>query len=213
MEECSPSSTRAAPIDGSLASFVQLPALPAQSPTSAPVAMNDNGVVVGASGQDGFNAFQPVLWKLNKKGKMTITDLKTLGGNKGKGLAVNNKGTVVGFAEERFSDALATIWTVNKKGKYVPQNLNDLVATKGMTLRYATGINEKGQIAVEAVDKNFKLHAILLTPSGVSGQTGAAKAAAKAPAVETSTPVPAKAPAASVFATKPVTEDQPSVWA
>jgi uncharacterized membrane protein len=192
--------------NGTLASFQKLPSLPAAEPSSSPESINDNGVIVGTSGVDGFNAFHPVVWRANRKGNLVVTDLKTFGGNKGRATDVNNKGQIVGFANKQFGDLEGAVWNVNKKGKYVAQNLNDVTGgRKGLNIQYATGVNEKGQISGQAIGADFKVHAVVLLPV-----TSSAKPAALAkPAIVSESPAPTAAnlPKATVFSTTRVTED------
>ncbi len=120
----------------------ELPPLPGDS-TSAAVAINDIGQVVGISGDCGVavgsvSAKHAVLWQNG-----VPTDLGNIGGDAwNTPTAINNQGTIVGFANTVPGTARhyeAFIWT--QAG-----GMKSLGKLPGDIRSVANGINEKGQI-------------------------------------------------------------------
>jgi probable HAF family extracellular repeat protein len=151
--------------------------------------INNNHQIVGSS-YDANGNVRAVLWQNG-----TITDLGTLGGPSAAANAINNLGQIVGTAatstgEADFLDSNGTMTngatntngsqptSVNGSGVFVDsaafiysggtlQNLNNLIpAGSPYQLTDATGMNDKGQIVVQAYDTaTFQSHTLLLTPS------------------------------------------------
>jgi len=122
-------------------------------------ALNNAGVVVGFSQTKGDLATHPFLLA---KGKMT--DLSApKGSNDAWATAINDAGVVVG--DYRVSPTSTTQHAfVYSNGKMT--DLNSLIQTNsGYTLIDATGINNKGQIVVNAFNKTGQEQALLLTPA------------------------------------------------
>jgi len=89
-----------------------------------------------------------------------MVDLGSLGGSASWGLALNNSGTVVGFATTRVNDYHAF---VSFNGAAM-QDLNKLIPRRsGWVLGQANGINDAGQI-VGYGTTHGQTHAFLLTP-------------------------------------------------
>jgi RNA polymerase sigma factor (sigma-70 family) len=115
----------------------------------APRAMNNRGVIAGVSipGEEGWGAF---LWTDGK-----LTDLKTLGGPRAGVNAINNLGTVVGWANSigaAWDQAHAIVW---EKGA-----LHDL-NTANWKSSHATGINNAGNIVGDATTLSGRTFAFL----------------------------------------------------
>jgi probable HAF family extracellular repeat protein len=91
-----------------------------------------------------------------------MIDLGTLGGGSSNGNDVNNAGVVIGtsqFGESK--DTHGFIWT---KATGI-ENLNNLIPSdSGWTITKASGINDKGQIAVLGFKTGVGSRALLLTP-------------------------------------------------
>ena len=128
-------------------------------------AMNDNGQVVGGSGNCApFNTnsllnFQPLhalLWETGK-----VTDLGNLGGTGQGGFGnlawnINNQGQVVGSSNLR-GDANfhAFLWTSGA-------GMQDLGTLSGDASSVAIGINDAGNVVGVSIDANFNPRAFLL---------------------------------------------------
>ena len=120
----------------------ELPPLPGDS-TSAAIAINDLGQVVGISGDCGIavgsvSAKHAVLWENG-----VPMDLGNIGGDAwNTPTAINNQGTIVGFANTAPGTARvyeAFIWTK-------PAGMKSLGKIPGDLRSTANGVNEKGQI-------------------------------------------------------------------
>jgi List-Bact-rpt repeat protein len=137
--------------DGSVA---ELPA----KPSAAALGLNDAGVAVGFSDLHG-NARNGFLVDL-ATGK--LTDVPPAGSDVGVTLeAVSSSGVAVGEAT-RDGRLHAIVW---QDGKYM--GLEDLVEDPGFDLNAATDVNDRGQILVQGVDRNFHsvVHSAILTPA------------------------------------------------
>jgi probable HAF family extracellular repeat protein len=89
-----------------------------------------------------------------------MVDLGSLGGSGSWGLAINNSGTVVGFATTRRNEYHAFVSTNGAR----MQDLNRLIPSNtGWVLVEAHGINDVGQIAGSGTIRG-QTHAFLLTP-------------------------------------------------
>jgi probable HAF family extracellular repeat protein len=100
----------------------------------------------------------------------TIMDLGALAGNQSSGLAINSGGVVVGNSLPATGlnqdQTHAVIWQPGTGGSYTISDLNNLIPTgTGWTLLSANGINDSGQIVVEATQDGVTDHALLLTPT------------------------------------------------
>ena len=135
--------------------------------------INGKNTVVGYSTTDNYdNRIHAFL--LNDSGKMR--DLGSLGGKTMKSdqsfaLGVNGADEVVGYTylpagpEMKVPQQVAFIFM-----KGAMMNLNDLIggASKSYWLQSAVAINDKGQIAANALDYSTgRVHAVLLTPTGI----------------------------------------------
>jgi probable HAF family extracellular repeat protein len=131
----------------------ELPPLPGDS-IGAAVGINDKGQVVGGSGVCGFPSFadsvHAVLWQNG-----SVTDLGSFGGvmNNG-GLAINNRGQVVGLSDlADDTTAHAFFW---ENG-----SMTDLGTLPGDFFSIAQGINDAGQVVGQSCDVNFNCRAFL----------------------------------------------------
>ena len=90
-----------------------------------------------------------------------MADLGPLGGSSSWGLAINNSGTVVGFATTRTNVYHAFISSNGGRMK----DLNKLIPVRsGWVLGEAAGINDAGQIAGYGTIRG-QSHALLLPPA------------------------------------------------
>lgn len=162
---------------------------PSNPETCSAAAINNNGQVAGPCAQPGpFGAVgTAVVWTND-----IPTVLPTLGGRFVSPTAINNDGQVVGTAQtssgaiDGFLESNGTITdlgstfapaAINDSGVIVGgqfvdsdgtlQNLNNLIpAGSPYQIQSATGINNTGQIIVNAIDTaTGQQHALLLTPS------------------------------------------------
>jgi probable HAF family extracellular repeat protein len=132
-------------------------------PDGAAFGINDNGQVVGASGDcTTFNAntlvnLQPLHALLWQKG--TVTDLGSLGGT-GQGMGIlafnlNNRGQVVGFSDIKDDKYFhAFLW--NKE-----TGMKDLGTLSGDVRSVALGINDRGDVTGLSLDMDFNPTAFL----------------------------------------------------
>jgi probable HAF family extracellular repeat protein len=139
-----------------------LPPYPGDS-TSAAVAINDSGQVVGISGDCGdavgaFSARHALLWE-----NAHPIRLPTLGG---KGwntpMAINNRGVAVGFSDTP-GDVIDGVLTQNFQAVMWPSpaTIVNLHTLPGDVLSEATGINDRGQIVGTSFDANFQSRVFL----------------------------------------------------
>ena len=93
-----------------------------------------------------------------------MADIGTLGGSSAAAAAINDSGAVVGSSQTSNSVQHAFLYNHG-----VMTDLNTLIpADSGLTIISATAINDKGQIAAEAVSTNPQdstVYAVLLNPS------------------------------------------------
>ena len=148
--------------------------------TPAAVAINNNGQILG-------NCFGgAVVWTND-----TPSELPTLGGGSSSGTAISGNGQVVGTSQTSTGAEDGFLWSngtmtdlgpgfspaaINDSGVIVGgqfvysngtlQNLNNLIpAASGYQIQNATGINDNGQIVVNATDTTTgQTHALLLNP-------------------------------------------------
>jgi probable HAF family extracellular repeat protein len=117
---------------------------------SVAMGVNATGQVTGASGSTGTNSSQVILYSDG-----SLTNLGTLGGTSGLGLAINRLGQVAGYSQ-------------NSQGTY-----RGFFTTSGATLvdigdlgggsAVAYGINDKGQVVGSAVTASEDNHPFLYT--------------------------------------------------
>ena len=131
----------------------ELPPLPGDS-IGAAVGINDKGQVVGGSGVCGFPSFadsvHAVLWQNG-----SVIDLGSFGGvmNNG-GLAINNRGQVVGLSDlPGDTTAHAFFWEDGL--------MTDLGTLPGDFFSIAQGINDDGQVVGQSCDANFNCRAFV----------------------------------------------------
>jgi probable HAF family extracellular repeat protein len=141
--------------NGTSGTMAALPTLSGATAVSAD-GINDSGQVVGTTGSAAF---------LYSGGKMI--DLGSLAGSSGNidADAINTRGQVVGSSDMSNGPPHAFIWTPatpnGTSGTMV--DLNTLIANR-VTLEYASGINDQGQIVGSGLFNN-RIHAFLLTPA------------------------------------------------
>jgi probable HAF family extracellular repeat protein len=122
--------------------------------------INDSGQVVGIAGSAAF---------LYSGGQMI--DLGSLAGSTGTigAYAINAGGQVVGGSDMSSGLPHAFLWTPTTRngtsGTMV--DLNTLISANKVTLEYALGINDQGQIVGYGVFNN-NIHAFLLTPTSTA---------------------------------------------
>jgi probable HAF family extracellular repeat protein len=132
--------------------------------TIAPYAVNNAGQVVGGAtwiNESGEMVSGPAISTTGQGSQMIAT-------TGGFAYGINNLGQVVGEfipQPQTSSQTHAFLW--DGAGKLY--DLNTLIAAgSGWTLKTATGINDKGQIAGYAMDGSGQYHALLLTPTDPS---------------------------------------------
>jgi probable HAF family extracellular repeat protein len=113
----------------------ELPPLPGDTESNA-IGINDNGQVVGTSGNCSNFPIEAVIWQNG-----TPTDLGTLGGKFfNVAFAINNQGQVVGQSDlPGDTTHHAFLWTED-------DGMQDLGTFLGLPLSLANGINTKGQV-------------------------------------------------------------------
>jgi probable HAF family extracellular repeat protein len=121
--------------------------------------LNDSAAVVGygsvANADEGGLPSHALLWQGGK-----MTDLGTLGAGNSSALAINNRGQIVGHAQNLSGVYLAALW----EGTTIT-DLNTLIGTAtGWSLDVANDINDKGYI-VGTGRHNGALRGFLLVPT------------------------------------------------
>ncbi len=129
--------------------------------------LNESGVVVGHANIP-FEQRQPPLPRLPLDERGGIQDLGTLGGARSIAYSVNASGRIVGYAEVSPGVNRAFLWADdNANGAHDAgemKDLNTLAPNAGWTYEEARAINDRGQIAVTAVNGSGQRRAFLLTP-------------------------------------------------
>jgi probable HAF family extracellular repeat protein len=129
--------------------------------------INNAGLIVGWS-ITGNGHTHATFWKEN-----ILTDIGTVtGATDSVANAINNSGLIVGNSGNGGNIQRATIWVSN-----AAIDLNTLVDSsgKGVTLNFATGVNDAGQIVGIMSSAKFQRHAFLLTPLDEHGKNDHAK--------------------------------------
>jgi probable HAF family extracellular repeat protein len=117
-----------------------------------PCTINNSGQIIGALGNTGA----PFLYSNG-----IVTDLSSAVGNESSIYDINNSGQIVGGSD-------AFVYTINGS-KYFLRDLSISGGT-GWQYRYASGINDAGQIVGSGVNPaDNAVHAFLLTPTGGGG--------------------------------------------
>lgn len=131
----------------------QLPPLKGDS-TSAATAINDNGQIVGISGNCGTavgstSAREAVMWEHGK-----VRALGNLGGIAwNTPMAINQRGDVVGFSNVSKESGATPNWRAFMWTK--ERGIEDLGALEGYPLSQALGINEKRQVVGTSCTADF----------------------------------------------------------
>src|SRR5262249_10255536 len=131
--------------------------------------INNAGEVVGFADLPGSTTHHGFLWR-----RGVMQDLGTVANQPcSNAIRINSRGQIVGRASDCMGGALhAFLWD---NGSIV--DLNDFVPPgSGLTLTEADHINDRGEIAAQAVLANGDLHGILLIPCG-DGEEGCHEAA------------------------------------
>ncbi len=135
-------------------------------------AISEKGQVVGYStlseNGDGFHAFLYENGRMRDLGSLAQDDVKT---NQSFAFGVNTAGHVVGYALLPLEQGAETVGFVYRDDKM--QDLNQLIggAAKRYLIYTAEAINERGQIAATAFDReNGVFHAVLLSPVELIGR-------------------------------------------
>jgi probable HAF family extracellular repeat protein len=132
---------------------------------SAGSALNDAGDVVGSATFPGDQVVHAAVWN-----GVGITDVGELPGDANSlGLDINEGGQVLGVSiDSQFTNFRAFLW---QKGHPVLDleplgALSGLQLGVGFTFNGTVNINNRGEIAGNAVDANGNWHAVLLVPCG-----------------------------------------------
>ncbi len=131
--------------------MVALPAV-AGVPYSAAAAINDQGVVVGAtSSSSNFVVRRAVRWLPGSHGvRPPPAELGTLGGSGSEATAINGSGQIVGVSRPA-GDATKRAFLYDEKATPKMRELGDLPSG---TDSYAAGINDSGQVVGTVSDNN-----------------------------------------------------------
>jgi probable HAF family extracellular repeat protein len=124
-------------------------------------AINGHGDVTGNASLPGNNSHAFVWQPSTANGTSgTMTDLDPSSSDS-LGVDINSSGLVVGS-----SDGAPVLWRPGTNGSYTMTSLNNLIPTgTGWVIQSATGINDSGQIVVEATSLSGGRYGLLLTPS------------------------------------------------
>ena len=142
---------------------------------ATPNAINDSGTIVGSipkmTNATYANGFAAVAWSGST---LTQTILPTLGPADSYSVAysINNSGAIVGFAGEDPNTGNGQVAALWFDGQVI--DLNQKISSSlpaGVTARFATDINDAGQILVTAYDAAANAYQYLLTPSNLSLDT------------------------------------------
>lgn len=121
---------------------------------AAGVGINDNGHVVGTSG-DCLNNHHAVLWCDD-----VATDLGNLGGSSGNmAFDINNQGQVVGNSTLSDGTPHGFLWQHGV--------MTDLGTLPGFAYTFATGINDRGQVGGDSCTLNFTKCRAFIWQNGV----------------------------------------------
>jgi probable HAF family extracellular repeat protein len=117
---------------------------------NTPVAINDEGVVVGFSDLPGDTGGAPNYHAFSWTRAQGAIDLGTLSGDvRSEALGINEDGLIVGLSRDAHRNIRAVIWF---EGRIY--DLNGLLATPSQTLRllFANDVNDRGEISGAAFD-------------------------------------------------------------
>ena len=123
--------------------------------------INDAGDVVGGGSTPNDQAFHATLWRHRD---LKIIDLGTVDGDAcSVAQVINSESQVVGLSDTKCDGTVLHAFLWEKGGPAV--DLNTLVSHgSGLQLTYATDINDRGEIAGEAITSNGDNHGFLLIP-------------------------------------------------
>jgi probable HAF family extracellular repeat protein len=136
------------PVNWRMGKVQELPAV-AGDPDGQGFGVNDNGQVVGASG-DCLNLYHALLWQNG-----TVTDLGNLGGTIGNAaFDINNQGQVVG--NSALPGNMITHGFLWQNGV-----MTDLGTLPGDTYSFAPGINNQSEVGGDSCDISFNCRAFI----------------------------------------------------
>ena len=163
-----------------LFTFVQVGGLDNTNPDTTLNRLSNTGAAVGISMSPATSTQHAILFRLDAiAGAQIITDLGVLPGGSSVANDITDTGVIVGKSTNSSAQSFGYIWRPRAKGRYTAVNLNtEVTLPAGWVITEARGINEAGQIAVNALDASQHPRAMLLTPIAVAQPAIARPAAA-----------------------------------